>query len=349
MNSDNIAVGLIGFGIAGTIFHAPVIRAVPGLTLAAIVQRSGDAARKAYPDVRVVASVDELLADPNIRLVVIATPNESHFDLARRCLLAGRDVVVDKPFTNTSEEAEELDPHARAEGRLLSVYQNRRWDGDFITVRRLIDSGELGRLVLFESHYDRYRLLRRPGAWRENPGPGAGVLFDIGPHLVDQALSLFGKPQAVSCDVRLEREDSVVDDAFDVVLHYPGQRVLLRATMLAASPGARFTLHGTLGSFVKFGMDPQEEALKAGAKPEGAQWGADEESHWGTLTLVNDSGTVQRVVPTEPGDYRGYYANVRDAILGKAALAVTAGHGAQVIRMLELARESSDTGRAIQL
>jgi len=208
--AEIISVGLIGFGVAGRTFHAPVIRAVPGLRLAAIVQRSGAGA---YPDVPVFRSVDELLEDASIRLIVIATPNESHFPLAKQCLLAGRDVVVDKPFTVNSSEGVELTELARAEGRLLSVYHNRRWDGDFRTVRRLIASGELGRLVMFESHYDRYRLARRPGAWRENPGPGSGVLFDIGSHMVDQALALFGMPEAIAADVRMEREDAQADDA----------------------------------------------------------------------------------------------------------------------------------------
>jgi scyllo-inositol 2-dehydrogenase (NADP+) len=333
-----IPVGLIGFGIAGRIFHAPVIRAVPGLHLSCIVQRTGDSAREKYPDARVVRNIDDLLADESIRLVVIATPNVSHFDLAKRCLLTGRDVVVDKPFTNTFHEAQELDQLARTEGRVLSVFQNRRWDGDFLTVRKLHGSGVLGRLALFESHYDRYRLARRPGQWREDDGPGSGVLFDLGPHLVDQALALFGMPEAIAADVRIERDDAVVDDAFDILLRYPKLTVLLRATMLACTPGPRFVLNGTLGTYIKHGMDPQEEALKAGGEPGTPGWGEEDPTHWGTLTLAEE---VSRRIQTEPGDYREFYANVRDAILGKAPLAVTAQHGAEVIRLLELARESS--------
>jgi scyllo-inositol 2-dehydrogenase (NADP+) len=342
-----IPVGLAGFGVAGRTFHAPVIRAVPGLQLTAIVQRTGDAAQQAYPDVRVVRSLEDLLRDPNIRLVVVATPNDSHYELARKCLLAGRDVVVDKPFTTASREAQDLDHLARSEGRVLSIYQNRRWDGDFLTVRKLIDSGVLGRLTLFESHFDRYRLARRPGAWREGVGPGSGVLFDIGPHLVDQALVLFGMPEAITADVRIERDDAVVDDAFDILLHYPKLRVLLRATMLACAPGPRFVVNGTRGSYVKYGLDPQEEALKAGATPDGPEWGEEDESRWGTLTLAEESGNVARPVRTEAGDYRQFYANVRDAINKEAALAVTAEQATQVIRLLELALESSHGGRSL--
>jgi predicted dehydrogenase len=202
-------------------------------------------------------------------------------------------------------------------------------------------------LALFESHYDRYRLARRPNQWRETTGPGSGVLFDIGPHLVDQTLVLFGMPQAIAADVRIEREDAVVDDAFDIMLRYPKLSVLLRATMLACSPGPRFILNGTLGTYIKHGMDPQEDALKAGGQPGTPGWGEEDESRWGTLTLAGENGTVRRPVRTEPGDYREFYANVRDAILLKAPLAVTAQHGAQVIRMLELARESSQKWLAI--
>jgi len=349
LTSEEIRVGLAGFGYAGRTFHAPVIQAVPGLLLAAIVQRSGDSARAAYPNARVVSSVDELLSDPKIRLVVIATPNDSHYDLARQCLEAGRDVVVDKPFTTTFEEAKALDELARGKQRLLSVFHNRRWDGDFLTVRDLIGSGALGRLVLFESHFDRYRPARRPGAWRETTRAGSGVLFDLGPHLIDQALVLFGMPQAIEADVRIEREDAIVDDAFDIVLRYPNLRVLLRATMLACAAGPRFVLNGAAGTFVKRGLDPQEDALKAGKTPGGPGWGEEDQSHWGALTLAEDSAPIQRSVRTEPGDYREYYANVRDSILGISKLDVTAADGARVIRLLQLARESSASGRVISL
>ena len=341
MPAEIIPVGLVGFGIAGRTFHAPVIRAVPGLHLSCIVQRTGDSAHEKYPDVCVVRNIDELLADETIRLVVIATPNASHFEFARQCLVAGRDVVVDKPFTNTSSEAHELDQLARSEGRVLSVFQNRRWDGDFLTVRKLIGSGTLGRLALFESHYDRYRLARRPNQWRETTGPGSGVLFDIGPHLVDQARVLFGMPQAIAADVRIEREDAVVDDAFDIMLRYQKLSVLLRATMLACTPGPRFVLNGTLGTYIKYGMDPQEDALKAGGQPGSPGWGEEDSTHWGVLTLADPTETVCQPVRTEAGDYRKFYSNVRDAILLGAPLAVTAGHAAEVIRLLELARESS--------
>ncbi len=361
-----IDVGLIGFGFAGRTFHAPIIHAVEGLRLAAILQRTGNEAAQAYPGVTVVRTPQELLALPSISLVVIATPNDSHFPLGKECLLAGRDVVMDKPFAPTYAEAAELARLAEEQGRVLSVYQNRRWDGDFKTLQELIASNELGRVVSYESHFDRFRPQLRPGAWREQPGPGAGVLFDLGPHLIDQALVLFGSPAAVSADVRLERDSALVDDAFDITLHYPAMRAHLRATVLAAHPGPHFVVHGTRGSYVKYGLDPQEDALKRGlipgqpipeGKPGANTWGQEPQEAWGKLTIgiagsPNDRGVPaqageERKIPTECGDYRGYYENVRDAILGKAALAVTPQAALRVMRVLDLAQQSSREHRVI--
>lgn len=348
MEPQPINVGLIGFGFAGRTFHAPVIRAVAGLRLAAILQRKGDEAANRYPDVRIARNLEQLLASDSIQLVVIATPNTSHFDLARQCLLAGRNVVIDKPFATTYAEAAELLALADKCGRLLSVYQSRRFDGDFKTVRNLIASEVLGRIVLFESHYDRYRLQLRPGAWREQAGAGNGVFFDLGPHLIDQALTLFRTPEAVSADIRIERDGAVVDDAFDVTLFYPRLRVLLRGTMLASKPAPHFVIHGTHGSYVKHGLDPQENALKRGETPGGPAWGKEPPEAWGTLTQVEGEKISERTIPTEAGDYCGYYENVRDAILGKAALAVTPQGALNVMRVLELAQQSSHERRVIQ-
>src|ERR1700686_4437798 len=225
-----IDVGLIGFGLAGRAFHAPVIRAVPGLRLAAILQRSGNVTAQLYPDVRVVRSLEELLGMQDLRLVVIATPNETHYSLARQCLEAGRDVVVDKPFTPTLKESVELVRFAEERGRLLTVYQDRRYDGDFQAVQQVVSSGDLGRIVRFETNYDRFRPDLKPGAWRERVGPGSGILFDLAPHLIDHVLVLFGLPEAVAADIRMERIVAAVDDSFDVMLHYPaGMPAALRS------------------------------------------------------------------------------------------------------------------------
>src|SRR5271156_4599559 len=238
-----IRVGLIGFGFAGRVFQSNVIEAVEGLELAAIVQRSGSSAATAFPHAKIIPSVEALLEDASIQLVVVATPNASHLPIARQCLLADRHVVIDKPFALSSEEAAELIQLARERQRLLSVYQNRRWDGDFLTVRKLLDGDQLGRLVKFESHYDRYRLAPRLHAWREDGSPGGGVLFDLGSHLVDQALVLFGVPQSVWASLRAERRGAGSRSAFDLHLHYWGLGVWPRAPARARSPGARFTLN----------------------------------------------------------------------------------------------------------
>jgi len=343
-----IEVGLIGFGLAGRAFHAPVIRAVPGLRLAAILLRSGNEAAQKYTDVQIVRSLEELLALKDIRLVVIATPNDTHFALAKQCLAAGKDVVVDKPFTTTLEEARTLVKFAQEAGRLITVYQNRRYDGDFQAIRKLVEEGTLGRIVRFETNYDRFRPLLKPAAWRESTRAGNGILFDIGPHLIDHALVLFGLPEAVTADVRIEREGGVADDAFDIMLHYPGgMRAVLRSSILAAAPRTRFVLLGTKGSFVKQGVDPQEGNLRRGHIPAEGAWGAEPEENWGVLTTPSGEGFAQRRIPSGNCDYRDYYANVRDALLGKAALAVTPEWSLDVMRLLELARESSKKGRTI--
>ena len=337
-----IEVGLVGFGLAGRSFHAPVIRAVPGLHLAAIVQRSGTEAAEKYPDVQPVRSLDELLSIPEIRLVVIATPNETHYPFARQCLEAGRDVVVDKPFTTTLEEAKVLLQVVKVTGRFLTVYQNRRYDGDFQAIRKLVEAGTLGRIVRFETTYDRFRPQLKPGAWRETSSPGSGILFDIEQHLIDHALVLFGLPEAVTADIRIERENAVADDAFDITLHYRNNmRAVLRSSILAAAPRPRFVLLGTQGSFVKQAFDPQEMNLRRGHIPADKPWGYEPEENWGVLTIPKGDAFEQRRIPSATCDYRDYYSNVRDAILGRAAPAVTPEYALDVMGMLELARESS--------
>src|SRR5215469_1051781 len=354
---SEIGVAVIGFGLAGRVFHAPFVSAVPGLRLEAIVQRRGDEAAKAYPKARILRSVDEALKDAAIQLIVVGTPNETHYDLAEQALTAGKHVVVDKPFAASSAEARELIELAAGKKLVLAPFHNRRWDGDFLTVRKLLGSGELGRLVTFESHFDRFRPLPREATWKETGNAANGMLFDLGPHLVDQALSLFGIPAALTASVRRDRDTTDIEDAFDITLHYPRLLAHCRATMLAAEPAPRFLLHGTHGSFRKYGVDPQEPALVGGATvpPVGdsRQWLGEDASAWGTLAIAPnpaDPGHLIRTpVRTEPGDYRGYYSNVRDAINGTAPLAVTPEDGYRVICLLELARQSSSEGRTLQI
>ncbi len=350
--SEPIRAGVVGFGMAGQIFHAAVINETPGLEVAVIVERSGSSAAAKYPQSKVVSSVEEMLADPSVQLCVVATPNHVHRSLAEQCLRAGRHVVVDKPLALSSRDTVELAKVARANNVLLSAYHNRRWDGDFQTVAELLKRGRIGEPILFESHFDRFRLEPKPDAWRETAEAGGGILFDLGPHLIDQALALFGDPTTLWADVRITRPTALVDDAFDIELTYEESprtelhalRVWLRSTMAAASPGARFTLHGTQGSFEKWGLDPQEAALKDGARYRLDGFGEESPQSWGVFTAP---GGALETVPTLPGDYRKFYENVRDAIEGRAKLTVGVDAAWCVARIIELARESSREGRRI--
>jgi len=320
------------------------------MELACVLERHTNQAKQRYPEVRLARSLDEMLSDKTINLVVVATPNDSHFSYAQACLEADRDVVVDKPMTPTLAEAEELVRLAKKRGRLLTVYQDRRWDGAFLTVKRLLETGELGTVVEYEARFDRYRLDAKPGAWREQADfPAAGVLWDLGPHLIDGALVLFGEPKALWASAFWQRESSAVDDAFDVRLEYPRLRATLRARIIAYAPSHHLLLHGTEGSFVKYGMDPQEEILRSDHYPDGLDWGKDwglePAERWGTLSRVNEK---PRQIPTERGDYRGFYANVRDAIENKAPLDVPAEQFLRSTRALLLAHKSSRERRVVR-
>ncbi len=306
-----------------------------GLRLSAIVQRHG-APDPRYPDVEFVRSVADLLTR-KIDLVVVATPNISHHPIAKQCLLAGRHVVVDKPFTTTLAEAQDLVQLAKQQQRFVSVYQDRRYTGDFATVQQVVAEGALGRVVLFESHFDRFRPERKPNAWREETLPGSGVWFDIGPHLFDQALLLFGIPEAIGADIRVERDGAVVDDAFDVTLYYRHSRAVLRASMLRPPLGPTWLVHGTQASFIKHGMDPQEAALKEGRTPDEPDWDAEPAELYGQLITPD----ATRTVPTLRSSFTRYYENVRDVMLGTAELAVTPEWSLDVMRGLELAAASS--------
>jgi len=350
-NGAPIAAGLVGFGFAGQTFHAPVLSAVPGLSLRAVASSQAPAVHAAWPGAAVVPDVHALLhRHPEIELVVVATPNEAHFPVARAALEAGRHVVVDKPFVLDAGQARELVALAERMERIVSVYQNRRFDSDFLALRQVLASGAVGRPVYFESHFDRFRPEVRV-RWREQAVPGAGVWIDLGAHLLDQALQLFGMPDSVQADMLPLRDGAVVDDHFHVLLRYDKGpqaplRVVLHATTLAASPAPRYMLHGTAGSYVKHGVDPQEDALKAGARPGGAGWGADPAD--GTLTTVDASGAAHsETVPTLPGDYTRYYAAIRDAIRGTAPPPVTPQQAVDLMRLLDLGRQSAEERRAL--
>ncbi|HZR02099.1 MAG TPA: oxidoreductase [Burkholderiales bacterium] len=347
-------IGLVGFGYAGQTFHAPLIRATPGLNLSAVA--SSDPAKVIAAlggSVRVVAP-QALIRDEGIDLAVIATPNDQHAPLALAALRAGRHVVIDKPFALNVEEAEELIRAATRGQRLLSVFHNRRWDSDFLTLQQVVASGRLGRPVELVSHFDRFRPQVRK-RWREGCGPGAGLWMDPGPHLVDQALQLFGKPSAIALDLAAKRDGALSDDWFHAQLRWTegphaGLRAHLHASMLAARPGSRFTLHGTAGSFTVEGLEPQENMLKAGPSPErisDPSWGMD--TRRATLWRSDGGDAVGEAVPLSPGSYPRYYAAIRDAIHAGGECPVTAAEALWVQIVLDAGKQSVQERREIIL
>ncbi len=342
--TPSISVGIIGYGFATKTFHAPLVASVPGLQLAAISSSDSAKVRADWPQVSVEASAEALIARPDIDLIVIPTPNATHFPLASAALAAGKHVVVDKPFTITLAEARALRDQAAKTDRLLSVFHNRRWDADFLTLRQVMATGDLGRIVHFESHFDRYRPDVRV-RWREQAVPGSGRWFDIGAHLLDQVLQLFGLPESIALDLALQREVTEVDDWFHAVLHYGQSRVILHGSALVPVSPPRFTVHGHLGSFIKQGLDPQEEALKAGHFPPAPDWGCDPLP--AMLSVWRDGVCQTREQRCVAGDYPAYYAAVRDAIRGVGPNPVTADEAIRVIGLIELGLQSARQGRTL--
>ena len=341
--NGSLKVGLLGFGYASATFHAPLIAAVPGLQLTAISSSRPQDVHATWPNVTVCETPEQLIAQPDIDLVVVATPNSTHAPLAAQALMAGKHVVVDKPFTLTVREAQDLMALARQQQRLLSVFHNRRWDGDFMSVQAALAGAELGRIVHFESHFDRYRPVV-PQRWRDSGEPGSGLWFDLGPHLLDQALQLFGTPQTLSLDRAQQRDNSRADDWFHAVLHYDALRVVLHASALTAHVPPRFTVHGTRGSLVKWGLDTQETALKAGLRPPHADWGMDPNPLQWTLA-ADDLSLTQRTSACLPGDYTRYYAGIRDAVQRGSPSPVPPEEALQVMALIELGLVSAQKGR----
>jgi predicted dehydrogenase len=342
----SLNVALIGYGFAGKSFHAPLIATTPGLRLHTVVSSDPDKVRANWPDARVVPDAADANSDPDIGLVVVATPNPLHAPQADAALEAGKAVVIDKPFAITAAEARNLVEKSEARGLVLSVFHNRRWDSDFLTLRRLIGDGRLGEVVQFESHFDRYRPVVRD-RWRERPGPGAGAWFDLGPHLLDQALVLFGEPLAIQADIASQRQADMADDYFHVVLRYPRLRAILHASMLTPARGARLIVHGTGGTYTYVPLDPQEGQLKSGLLPTSPRWGRSAYSPVLT-TAVEDERTDITLDP-EPGDYGAYYRGVRDAVLHGAPKPVSPREALRVMELLELAARSSVERREIPL
>ncbi|HEY6709815.1 MAG TPA: oxidoreductase [Actinomycetota bacterium] len=347
MGDQAAGVGLVGYGLGGSVFHAPLVQAEPGLRLHAVATSRAGQVQRDHPGVRVVATAGELLEDPAVELVVVAAPNAVHHQLAAAALRAGRHVVVDKPFTLTTADADELIGLAEAADRRLSVFHNRRWDGDFLTVRRCLDAGLLGNVSSFTSRYDRFRPVPK-GSWKEQDVPGSGILYDLGPHLIDQALQLFGRPGTVWADVGIQRPGVGAVDYLHLVLGYGQLRVLLHASMEVRDPGPRFEVHGDRGSFVKGGMDLQEQALGAGGRPGDPGWGSEPPDRHGTLTTEVGGLELRGRLASEPGAYQSFYAAMAAAVAGDGPVPVPAAEARDTIAVIEHALASAREGRVVR-
>lgn len=340
-----INVALVGYGFVGKAFHAPLIAHTPGLRLHTVVSSDPAKVLADHPDVRVVPDLEAACAGEDIGLVVIATPNTTHAPLAHVALDRGKHVVVDKPFTLDIAEARAVIAHAAEAQRLVSVFQNRRWDADFTTLRSLVDNGVLGEVSEFHSHFDRYRP-EVTDRWRERDQPGSGIWFDLGPHLLDQAVQLFGPPQSVFADIGKQREGAQTDDYFHVLLRYPKQRVVLHGGSLVPANELRFAVHGTRGSYLKYGMDGQEASMRNGVVPGSADWGRDPRP--GELHQASAEGIRINTVPGLPGDYRRFYQAMHDAITTGEAPPVTPAEALDLMALLELAVESAAARRELE-
>jgi predicted dehydrogenase len=342
-----IKTGLSSYGMSSIVFHGPLLKSNPAFTITKIVERHHQNSRKAFPDADIVRDFKDLCKDPEIELIIVTTPDALHYSFAKTALEAGKNVVVEKPFTQTYEEASELIEIAEKKKLLLSVFQNRRWDGDFLTVKDVIKKNMLGRLVDYESHFDRYRNYIQKGTWKESATSGADILYNLGSHMIDQALVLFGQPEAVYADLRVLRDNGDVFDSFDVLLRYHSLKVMTRGSYLVREPGPRYILHGTHGSFLKWGIDPQEQDLKDGYMPTFDGWGEEDPGQWGLLNTDTNDLHFEGNIETRAGNYPAYYENIHHCLRNDARLEVTAEQAASVIKIIEAARKSFEDKKEI--
>jgi scyllo-inositol 2-dehydrogenase (NADP+) len=333
--------------MSGRVFHAPFLHANPGFELYSVWEREKNLAAAIYPSIRTCRTLTELLADPATELVIVNTPNYTHFDYAKQALQAGKHVIVEKPFTITEEQGLELIDLAKQTGKKLSSYQSRRFDSDFRTVRRIVESGVLGKIVEAEIHYDRFTPTLSPKVHKETPGPGTGLLYDLGAHLIDQALQLFGDPEAIFADLFIIRDNSKVDDYMEVLLYYPGLRVRLKSSYLVREPLPAYSIFGHQGTFIKTRGDVQEKHLLAGEPPTGDDWGVEPVSEEGLLHTEIDGKLIRERVHTERGSYMDYFTGMYEAIRNNAPLPVTAEQGVRIIRVIEKAYQSRAEKRMV--
>ena len=342
-----INTALCSFGMSGLVFHSPFLSINPDFNFYAVWERSKNKAQEKFPDVITYRALEKMLEDELIELVIVNTPNYTHYEYAKKALEAGKHVIVEKPFTVNVNEAEKLIALAKKQNKILSVYQNRRYDSDYKTIKKVLAQKLLGDLVEVEMHFDRYREELSPEKHKETPGPGAGVLYNLGSHLIDQALQLFGIPDQVFADIRIVRPLSKVDDYFELLLYYPKLRVRLKSSYLVREALPGYILHGTKGSFIKAKTDVQETMLQAGNIPRGKDWGTEPDSEKGLLHTEIDGKIVREYITSEQGNYGDYYKGIYDAIRNNQPVPVSAEEGENVIKIIQTAFESNRLQKVI--
>ena len=349
MTPKPISTALLSYGMSGLVFHAPLLKAHSGFDLSTIVQRKSFSAQNRWPNIRIVQRIEDVIQDQAIELVVINTPNETHFDFTRKALETGKHVIVEKPFTVTSKEANDLIELAKEKKKVITVFQSRRWDGDFLTVKKVIENKLIGKLVEFEAHYDRFRNYIEPNTWKEEKAIGTGILYNLGSHMLDQILVLFGMPVEVDARVGIQRPGGQVDDFYDIRLHYKGFHAIVKSSYLVREQGPRYMLHGTEGSFTKYGTDLQEQALKDGGVPGSPGWAVESKEFWGKLNTSIGAVHMEGNIETIPGNYLGFYQNVYEAIREGKPLDVKPEESRDVIKLIEVCYESNQLHKAIKL
>lgn len=346
---QKIKTALLSYGMSGKVFHAPFIVLHEGFELIGSWERSKKLIQKDYPEAKSFPSLESILEDESIDLVIVNTPTSTHYEYTKKVLLAGKHALVEKAFTTTVAEAEELNALAKEKGLKLTVFQNRRWDSDFKTVQKIVSDGVLGEIVEAEFHFDRYNPILSPKGHKEMVNPGAGILKDLGPHIIDQMLCLFGMPEAVFADIQITREHSVVDDYFDILLYYSNFRARLKAGYFVRELNPSYVVHGKLGSFLKHRGDIQEDELKLDKRPNLTDWGTESKVNEGLLHTEIDGKIIREKVQTLQGNYYSLFDGMYQAIVNNVSEPVTAQDGVNVMRIIEAAIESSKQKKVINL
>ena len=349
MTSMPISTGLLSYGMSGLVFHGPLIKVHAGFSLSTIVQRKSSTPPSLFPTAKIVQRVEEVIQDPSIELVVVNTPNATHYDFATQALNAGKHVIVEKPFTVTTKEANDLIALAKDKKKVLTVFQSRRWDGDFLTVKRVIENKFVGKMVEFEAHYDRFRNYIEPNTWKEEKANGTGILYNLGSHMLDQVLVLFGMPSEVDARIGIQRPGGQVDDYYDIRLQYNSFHAIVKSSYLVREQGPRYMVHGTEGSFIKYGSDLQEQALKDGGIPGSPGWAMENKEFWGKLNTSIEGVHIEGNVETTAGNYPGFYKNVYEAIRENKPLEVKPQEARDVIKLIEACYASNELHKAVKL